>query len=185
MMILVITSSSAVAAVGDRDHCKSIVINEICCTDDFKMKIDDGDIIFKSRDNGNDEVVISSDYKLFINGERIETNDDQERLLEEFHVQTFDLIDAATDIGMKGAKIGVKGAAIGSKAVLGLVKAMFTSYELEDLEEDLEYEADKLEIEAEKLEEQAEILENMADELENLQADLRDDIPELDELHWF
>jgi len=188
-IILLITAvllmtSSLYAAEGDWDVCKSTIINECCDIRGVKIELDDNDIIFSSK-HKDEDVRITSNYKLYINGELIETSEEQDKMLEEYHNLTMDIVEDAVEIGKEGAKIGLQGAVVGTKALAGLMKAFLTSYEMEDFERDIEYETDKLEAEAEKLEIEAEKIEQLADNLEDLHDDLKDDIEELDDLHWF
>ena len=130
-------------------------------------------------------VEITEDFELFIDDELIKTDDAQNKLLEEYHVQLIEIHDQAKRIGWEGAKIGAQGAKIGLLAGIGVLKMLFTDYSEDDLEYDVEFAAEKLEERAERLEDKAEGIERMVDDLDDITDDLRDSIPELSELDWF
>jgi hypothetical protein len=154
--------------------------------EDVDIDIDDGSVIITYDGRRNyEEVEITEDYELLIDGERIKTDRDQRELLKEYHETVFKIHECAKAIGLRGAELGIKGAKIGMKAIGGVFKAIFTDYDFEEFEEDIEWEAEKLEDEAEELEEEAEEIEELAENLEEIHEDLVDEIPELEELGWF
>jgi hypothetical protein len=155
--------------------------------DDVRLKIDGGDVIITcdKRRHKFDEVRITDDYRLEINGQRIEMNDEQKALLKDFHGLAMELDREAKAVGKEGAKIGLEGARIGAKAASGVLRLLFLDFNEDEFEAKIEREAEELERMADKLEERAEKLEEMADNLEDMQDDLSRKIPELDELGWF
>lgn len=150
----------------------------------YEVDVEDGTVIITLNDRDADVVEITPDYELFINGERIKTNDEQKKLLGKFHSKTLVLVEQSKAIGIEGAKIGVKGAGLGLKALGGVFRLMDDDFDSDDLERELEKEAAKLEANAADLEIQAEELEDIADELEDIADELSQSIPELDDLDW-
>lgn len=145
----------------------------------------DGDSIILTDKDSRDEVEITGEYDLYVNGKEIELNDDQRKLVKEYYELYFEIIDYAKRIGLEGARLGVEGAAIGVKAVAGVFKMLSPDYDSEDLEAELEAQADKLEAKADVLEDRAEDIEDMADELEDLHYALADKIDALGDLEMF
>lgn len=152
------------------------------CFKDAEIDIDDETITIY--DDGY-KIKITDDYELYVNGEYIETNAEQQKLVEEYHDLIFEIIDRAKDIGKQGAQLGIDGAKIGLKAVVGVFKLLRSDYDTEDLEDELEMEAEELEELAEELEKEAEKLEYLADNLEEVHEELKEEIPELEELDSF
>lgn len=170
------------------------------CLDHIDLDIEDGSVMIypdydkyddddrhrrRRRDRDEDCVEITDTYKLYINGRRVKTTEEQEELLAQYHDQVYDIVDEAKRIGWEGAKIGLEGAKLGVKAVAGVVKLLLPGYSSDDLERDMEKEAEKIELKAERLEEEAEKIEVLVDDLEDMHYGLRDHIPELDKLRWF
>ena len=155
-------------------------------SDHISIDMKHGAVVIEHRE-GQDrsEVEITEEYELFIDGDLITTDQEQEKLLKEYHTLVVDIHDYAKEIGWEGARIGVDGAKIGLQAGLGVLKMLFTSYDDDDLDRDLDRATAKIEARAEALEDKAEIIEDMADDLEDLTIDLSEAIPELAELEWF
>ena len=153
----------------------------------FNVDFDDGTLVIygEGRRGRGDEVEITREYELYINGDHIKTDQAQRALLKSYYHQMEDLIDRAKDIGLEGGKIGIAGAKIGLKAVSGVFKMLLTDYTEEEFEDDIEMESEELEEWAEELEEEAEELEEVAEELDEMQEELAEEIPELDDLGWF
>ncbi len=155
--------------------------------DDTSFDLDDGTIIIthRGRDRDRCTVEFTEDYELYIDGEEIDLDPQQQALVREFYDQSMDIVDYAKEIGWEGAKVGVEGAKLGLKAIGCLFKLLSPNYDTDDFEDEIEREAERLEIRAELLEDKAEIIEEMVEDLEDIADDLRDDIPELDGLRWF
>ena len=194
--------SSAVAAEGDRceyrvidkgdccivkyDHgCYTWDFGRGCCTRNYEIDIDDGTIILHPRSRGYAKVKITDDYRLYINGQRVELNDEQKELVKEFHGLAIQIQEDAREIGREGAKIGVAGARLGVDAIVSIFKLLRWDYDSDDLEREIEQKAAKLEARAERLEARAEKIEAMADELETIEEKLERQIPELREHNRF
>ncbi len=147
---------------------------------------DNNDLIIENHTRRyDDEVRITSEYDLFVNGKHIKTDASQRKLLKKFYVRAEEMTESAKIVGLEGGRIGVAGAKLGLHAVGGLFKTLGSEYDMDDLEDELEEQADLLEEQAEELEKEAEELEDMADELEDLSEELIENIPELQELEWF
>ncbi len=175
----------SVGLAGDRYHYSQDIHGHIWDTEDFEIDIDDGVIIIEDHGRRSNMLEITPEFELYLNGDLIETNEEQEKLVEDFYLLFFETIEYGKEIGYEGAKIGMKGAKLGLKAVGRVFKMIFTGYEAEDLERDMEREAELLEEEAEELEEMAEEIEDMVEELEDIAYDLQREIPELRKLDWF
>lgn len=152
--------------------------------DGVEIDFEDGSIFLTNRFHRGDEVEITRDHELIVNGDKITLSPDEAEMVAAFYDETHELIEQAKEIGLKGARVGVEGAKVGLKAVNGVLKAMFTSYTLDDMERDIEREAAKVEAQAEKLEVEASILEEQAEEVESLYDDMFRDINALRDLEW-
>ncbi len=122
---------------------------------------DDGTLCIRCDGRRHERIEITADYKLYINGRRIKTDDEADELLEEYYEHMQQLVADAAKIGLRGGELGVT-------AVSGVIRAFLTDYEFDDLERDLEDEAEKLETLAEGLEEEAAGIEELAEELDDL-----------------
>ena len=156
-----------------------------CHLGDVNIEIHSGDIVITHDDFDYEEVEITEDYKLYIDGKEIDLDSDQQELVEEFHDLYCDMYSKAKSIGKDGLAIGIDGAKLGLRAVGRVLKMIFTDYDEDDLERDMEREAEVIEAKAEILEDRAEALEDMADELQDLTYEMYDEIPALAALEWF
>lgn len=155
--------------------------------DDISFDLDDGSIIIEYDGGRRDRstVEFTDEYELYIDGERIDLNEEQQLRVREFHEQGMDIVDYAKEIGWEGAKVGLEGAKLGLRAIGCLFKLLSPNYDADDMEDEIERAAEKIEARAEILEEKAEIIEEMVEELEDISDDLRDEVPELRRLRWF
>jgi hypothetical protein len=186
IIALLFSSLLVFASIGFAgDHCRSYSLfdGQIYSFDEIIIDIDDGSV-FITHEYEDDEIEITRKYELYVNGDLVETNQEQKDLLEEFHTAVMDLEDQAIEIGKEGAKIGIEGAKIGLHAARGVLKMLFTEYDEDDLDRDLEFETELLEKKAEKLEEKAEELEKIADDLDDMFYDMEEEIPEIASLDW-
>ena len=152
--------------------------------DEYKVYRKHDDVIIESKD-GDDEVAISKDGRLWINGDKVSVRRSERELLVEYHELANALLEKAEEIGEEGVKVGLKGAELGIKAATGIFKILLPGYTTEDYEEDIEEAAEKIEKKAEKLEKKAEKLETMSEHLEDIHNDLRRKVDELGDLDWF
>ncbi|HSG28913.1 MAG TPA: DUF2884 family protein [Candidatus Krumholzibacterium sp.] len=158
--------------------------NDLFRGDDISIDFDD-DVLYIECEDEDGLVEINDDYELFVNGDRIKLDKDQQKLVKKYYDDFEDIMDLATEMGLEGARIGAKGAKLGLVAVAKVIKLLSEDYDSDDLEDEMEKEADKLEKEAEKLEELGEKLEDIADDFERTHKKLRRNVKELDDLGWF
>jgi hypothetical protein len=154
--------------------------DQLCCVGKYNIRIKDDDVILRPRHRRYPKVRITGDYRLYVDGELVKTNDEQKELLREFHGLTMEMHREAREIGIEGAKIGLAGAKIGVDAIAGLFKLLSPHYDSDDLERELEAKAAGIEANADRLEAKAEKIEQMADKLEDLESELRHSIPEIE-----
>lgn len=155
--------------------------------DDARLKIDGNDVIItcEKRRYRSDEIKITGDYRLYVNGDRIDLDNEQKNLVKDFYQQAVEIDKEAKVIEKEGKEIGLEGARIGVRAASGALKLLFLDFDEDEFEEKIERQAEKLERKADALDEKAGKLEDLADELEDMQHELSRKIPELDELRWF
>jgi len=177
-------------------------VSPILTADDLKITIDDpgfrlkiefddncklfrkhGDIIVQSEDE--EEVAISEDGELWVNGHKVRVRRSERKLLIEYHELAMSLLDRCEDIAEQGVKLGLKGAVLGIKAATGVFKILLPGYSTEDYEKDVEKAAKKLEKKAEKIEDKGDKLQAMSEQLQDIHDELREKIKELDDLDWF
>lgn len=141
-------------------------------------------VITREHRRGDDEVVVSRDGDLTINGERIEVGDGERKDLKKLYREAVKLEEMAEKIGAEAARI----AEASSEFAAAQVAAALRSLRDDDAEVD-EDEMEKIEIrfeaEVEQIEKFAEKIEEQADEVVELAEDLQDRIPALGELRWF
>jgi hypothetical protein len=165
---------------GDCDGHHTSIFND----DGVEVEFDDGSLLIIN-DEEEDEVEITEEYELYVNGRHIDTSDEQRELIEEYYDRVRNITDYAAVLGLEGAKIGASGVKLGFAAIAKVVKLLREDYDEEDLEEEMEREAEKLERTAERLERKADRIEDMVDELEDLHDELRGNVPALKDLEWF
>ncbi len=149
--------------------------------ENVSVDMDDGTLIITSREDEELVMEITDDYDLYLNGEEIETNNDQRKIVKRYYHQWVDIVDMAKNIGIKGAKIGLEGAKLGMKAVVNLFKLMRADYDSDDYEAEIEAEAEKIEAKAEKIEIEAEEIDELVEDFEDLQKELEEEIKEIAE----
>ena len=149
------------------DNCRDISIKkDVCCIGDYDLDVEDGTVYLYLDGHRHDEIRITDDSRLFVNGREIDLDDEQKEMVKEIHDRAIDIENQAYAIAREGAKIGAAGAKIGIQAVAGIFKLIRSDYDSDDLEREMEYKTEELEAQAEKLEELADQLEDDADELE-------------------
>jgi hypothetical protein len=152
--------------------------------DDISIDFDDNTIIFEC-DKEDGLVEITEKYELFIDGDEIELDKYQRKLVKNYYDGFEEMIKLAKEMGIRGARIGAKGAKLGVYAVARVAKLLSEDYDTDDMERDIERKAKKIEKETEKLEELSDELEDIADDFERTHKKLRKNIDELDDLGWF
>lgn len=186
LMLTLLACCTAYAVGGKRGECSyKIHSSDEWSNKDADFRIRDGSIVITSNRRDRGEVEITSDHKLYVNGQLIVTDEAQDELLAEYYDLTMSILDEAKRLGLEGARIGAAGAAIGLQAVGGILKVLLTEYEFEQLEYELEENAEELEEQAEDIEYRADKLEYMADELADVHNELKRETPELRRLLWF
>ncbi len=153
--------------------------------DDIKFDMDGGSLLIRPDYSSDEQVEIDSEYRLFVNGNRVRLSGSQHSLVRNYYNTYNELIYSATRLGKKAAKIGVMGAKLGIKAAAGVLKALFTEDELEDLEDDLADDSEEIESFSSELEEEAEEIEDLADRFKSDHRNMKNSIPALDQLSWF
>ena len=154
--------------------------------EDMSFDLEDGSIIMTRTVGRRVETVeITEDYELYINGDYVKLDADQQKLVQEFYDRGMEIVEYAKELGWEGARIGVSGAKLGLKAVGNVFRLLFTGYDTDDFEREMERAAAKIEARAERLEEKAEKVEDMVEELEDISWAMDREIPELRELDWF
>ena len=138
---------------------------------DISIDFDNDDLIISPRSGENFTVKITKDDELYVNGQLISMTAEEKELVHEYRYDLICLIHEAKEIGLKGAKIGIS-------AIGGLIEVACTDLEMEELEAELENESEKIEMEAKELEE-------LSSRLEELHCELKNRIPELEDLPTF
>lgn len=196
--IAVIAASLALAApvpahdvhttdvVCNHDHGRHFSINSLNSWEegDARYRIKGDEIIIHAIDDRTQEVRVTADIELFVNGENVRLTTAQRARLKEWYDLTYQIRDQAKVIMKEGLKVGIKGAGLGLKAIGGLVKMLITDYDEEEFEAYMEAEGEKIEAYAEVLEEKAEVVEEMAERWEDIGDNLVRDVPELNRLDW-
>lgn len=150
----------------------------------ISTNLDDGTLTF-THEKDDETVEMTAEGDLAVNGRAVRLGASERDLVQDYYA-TFDgIVQDAKEIGLAAAKIGAKGATLGLKALLGTLMLVSPDYDKDDLEETLDDESDKLDRSAAKLEKRGKRLERKADKLEKIHKQLRDRVPELDELEWF
>jgi len=185
LLLVIILLVAPITAEGADNYTYTKFQNSDCRFSRFNISLDGSTIVIEQNNGGYGVIEITEDYRLYINGDEIELNEEQTERVEEFYIGCMDIVDYGVAIGLKGARIGIDGAKLGLKAIGGVLKLLFTSYDEDDLERDMDREAAKIEAKAELLEEDAERIEEMAEDLEDIVEEMKDEIPELDRVRWF
>ncbi|MFC1475311.1 DUF2884 family protein [Candidatus Zixiibacteriota bacterium] len=185
IMLVVSVTSASTCKHHKRSYNLTHFESPIHRYDDITVKLEKGNIIFVNHDEDDSEVKITKMCELYIDGEKIELNDDQTETVKQFHQQVDAIKKEAKNIGFEAAGIGLDGVMVGLKAIGCVFKLLHPDYDTDDLEREVERAARKVEREAEKLERKAENIEDMVDELEDYADEMVINIPELKKLDWF
>ena len=185
----------------DRDR------HQINCLDDFDIEMDGDVVILTSQDRHRDVIEITEDLHLSINGDQIEIDRDQTRLVGRFYDDVMELEEYAEEIGAEGERIGRAGAALGQLATAKALRALsalsiphtegsmnFSWYDWEELEDELEELEDQLEdledemedaydedfeIASDELEQWADGISDLAEEIEDIADDVQDSFDDM------
>lgn len=153
--------------------------------DGQQVDLEDGWLLFRHDDHPREEVAISADGDLEVNGEAVRVDARDREALREFHLGFVEILDSATALGEEAAEVGVAGAALGAKALAKVIRLLDEDYDEADLEREMDAEEAKIEAVAAKLEAKGEAIEELADEWEADGRALKRRIPELREIDWF
>jgi len=185
LLLICLVNTGSVHADGQEIKMSPRLKPYITFHENTRIYVRNDDIVIRTKDLADGKVIINDDFDLLVNGEIIDLNENQQKLVFEYYQLVDESMETAKKIGWEGAKVGVQGAAVGLKAVAGVFRMILPNYGPDDLERDMEEEAAKIEAKADELEEKAEIIEEKLDTLEILHDQLRDEIPELEALGWF
>lgn len=152
--------------------------------DGFRLDFEGDTLVVEGGGHG-EEVEITADLELYVDGRRIETDRGDRRLLKDYYAQAEEIVAVAEDLGREGALLGARGAAVGVRAVGRVLRLLDKDYDAEDLEADIERDTEKIEFEAEKIEQAGERLEEQIDDLRGIGDRLQERIDDLDRLDWF
>ncbi len=153
--------------------------------EDVSIETDVDVVIIRHNDHGSVSVKIAHGDELYIDGHRVELDQQQQKLVGKYYKRVMEMTEYAEDIGLAGAEVGIEGAKVGLRAAGKALSLIFTDYDEEDFEREINRETKKIEAKAAKLEDKADKLEEMASELEDLQEQLKEEIPALHDLDWF
>ena len=149
---------------------------------------EDNSLIVCDRDTDEYLAEISEDYDLFVKGKKVDVNDNQRKLLEEYYEAQYELFSSRNLIGAKGIEIGMQSAGLALKAVGGAFVVMASGFDEEksqEFEEAMEYEAEKIEDKANELEEHAENFENQILIVNRTERKIRKEIEALDRVDLY
>jgi len=182
LLILIVLAVPLTAGAWTHKHHDN---HSVSVSDGSSFDIEDGELVLTHKSGrSKDRVVITEDGDLTINGDRIETDERQQKLLRKFYRESAELEEMAEDIADDAAKI----AAVSTKYAAAQLTAALRSLSDDDDEAD---EADmgavevSFESEIEKIEKSADRIENQADRVVDIADELQESIPELDDLDWF
>lgn len=138
-------------------------------------ELDDGELTIKKR--GRYILAIKDDGRLYVNEKKVETTNEQRKMLK-LYVDHFEfIIEESVEIGLEGAEIGLSAAGSAIAAVF--------SFDMDKMERKLEKMERKIEKKTEKLEERAEEIEYHAEEFAAIRCILKREIKELAYLDEF
>ncbi|MCK5125966.1 MAG: hypothetical protein KAR42_06905 [candidate division Zixibacteria bacterium] len=168
--------------------------------DDARMIIEDESIIIYSQ-YFDEEVEITEDYKLFIDGKLVATDKKQTAVLKKFYAQALEVKEIGEkmgelggDMGQIGGKMGQIGSLIGLRASRQAYLSLAASfsgnyYDDNELEDNLEELEDKLDAMEDKLDENEDDMDELSDKMENLGEvmeeygdEMEDEVDELEEV---
>ncbi|MHB2147866.1 DUF2884 family protein [Calditrichota bacterium LG25] len=138
--------------------------------DDFNIELDEKNILIKLDSAPWTEIKITENSDLLINGERIDLDRREQKLVAEYYDQTMALIQNAKKLGFESVKLALE--AIAKTSLYGisaLVGEVFGDY---DAEEELEKVTEEMDKKARSLELRGKKLEKMGDQLQKLHAEL-------------
>ena len=143
-------------------------------------------LIIEYEDDEDQVVKITKKYELFVNGEKVKLDGKQKDLVKDYYKHMKKLRVMALEIGEEAAKIGEWGGKVAADAIRKFCNSILgDDEEIEELERAIETEVEEIEKAADKIEAKAEKLELVAKNLKDLHYEMKDAVPELEELEWF
>lgn len=142
-------------------------------------------LMLVSRSDADLLVEITRQNELYINGKNIPLTDEERIVVASYYNSYEELIDNACRMARNGIELGASGVHAGLKALSGAFSVFVEDMDEVQFEVVMEDEAERLEEVAEALEENAHDLEILAADIEVLHEELKEEIPELDQLEWF
>ncbi len=182
---MLVLSGMAVAHDRDDDRDDHRFDRGFLSNCDVDWDEEDGTLVISNEDDDDETVAITKKFELFVNGERIDLDRSQKKLVKDYYKNFKKLNKIAEEMGEAGAVLGEKAGMIAAAALKNICKLIDDDVDAEEYEEEIEREAEKIEAAAEKLEAKGEILEEIVEDLEDLHYDMKDSISELDDLEWF
>ncbi len=128
--------------------------------------------LFIESEKDDKEIIISNDYRLYIDNELIKTNKKEKQLVQEYYELADYTFDQVIEICDEAGEIGIEGAALGAKAVARVFKLILPGFDSDDLEREIEDESKEIEKKAKKLEEKGGKLESVVEHLKECHEQL-------------
>ncbi len=143
-------------------------------------------IIEYEKDEGQ-AVKITKKYELFVNGEKVKLDRKQKDLVKDYYKHMKKLHVMAEEIGEEAARLVEWGGRVAAEAIRKVCVRVLDDdeYEAEELERAIEAETEEIEKAVEKIEAKAKKIELAAKNLKNLHYEMKNAVPELEELEWF
>ncbi len=144
------------------------------------------------------EIEITRDLELYVDGEQIDTDRHERKLLQEYYDLARDVVDQAEELEEIGEKMEIDGEILGRQIEVNVLRRLAAVFDDdydrrdrddddewdEDLEDDWDLELDELTEWIEEITEEAEEIGEDVEEMEDIMDDLQNTIDELDELDW-
>ncbi len=142
-------------------------------------------LIICDRETDEYQVEITSDSDLYIRSKKIDLNENQKGLLNEYYEAQYILFSKRNSIGAKSVHVGIEGVKLAVSAVGGVVELALSGFdeEVEDeFEQEMEAKSERLERKAEGIEEDAEEFEYQVGQINRIERKLSRDIDDLYEI---
>jgi hypothetical protein len=180
LMTLAVVGMPAAAGAGWHDHhCHDLHVSG---DSDFRFE---GELLYIAHRDGDleDEVTVTKDGQLTINGSDIEVDGKSRKLLKKFYAEAATLDEQAAVIAKDAEAIASEATGFAVMTVAAVLES------LSGKESKVEKKAARMETDFEErvalIEEMAEDIEDRADRIVALSEDLNDRVPELRDLGWF
>jgi len=152
----------------------------------FSMYVDDGDVYLTKSGlfEECEEVKISADYELLIDGKAIALAPDQREIITTYHDLSIAMEDCFDRITQEGLSLSWDGAKVAVKAFTGVFKLLSPGYSVENYSDDIDRAAEVIDDRAEIIDDLADEVDRITRRLETLNYDLVDMIPDLAKIEW-